>query len=119
MVAGVTLHTETLATGFYDENINFKGGDFLKQRITMQLFRKEQHLPSNVIDRDSMRNWREAGSLDTYGRAKIMVKQLLASYKKPELDPIKEKALRSFMLDLAKKAGIDSLPIIEEMPIPA
>ena len=119
MVAGVTLHTETLATGFYDENINFKGGDFLKQRITMQLFRKEQHLPSNVIDRDSMRNWKEAGSLDTYGRAKIMVKQLIASYKKPELDPIKEKALRSFMLDLAKKAGIDSLPIIEEMPIPA
>lgn len=114
MVAGVTLHTETLATGFYDDNINFKGGDFLKQRITMQLFRKEQHLPSNVIDRDSMRNWKEAGSLDTYERAKVMVKQLLASYKKPELDPIKEQALRRFMLDLAKKAGMDTLPIIEE-----
>ena len=114
MLEGVKLHTETLATGFYDDNINFKGGDFLKQRITMQLFRKEQHLPSNVIDRDSMRNWKEAGSLDTYERAKVMVKQLLASYKKPELDPIKEEALRSFMLDLAKKAGMDTLPIIEE-----
>jgi trimethylamine--corrinoid protein Co-methyltransferase len=119
MVAGVTLHTETLATGFYDDNINFKGGDFLKQRITMQLFRKEQHLPSNVIDRDSMRNWKEAGSLDTYERAKVMVKQLLASYKKPELDPAKEAALRTFMLDLAKKAGMDELPVIEEMPTPA
>ena len=93
MVAGVTLHTETLATGFYDDNINFKGGDFLKQRITMQLFRKEQHLPSNVsLTANSMRNWKEAGSLDTYGRAKVMVKQLLASYKKPELDPAKERA---------------------------
>ena len=119
MVAGVTLHTETLATGFYDDNINFKGGDFLKQRITMQLFRKEQHLPSNVIDRDSMRNWKEAGSLDTYERAKVMVKQLLTSYRKPELDPIKEEALRSFMLDLAKKAGMDALPFIEEAPTPA
>jgi len=119
MVAGVTLHTETLATGFYDDNINFKGGDFLKQRITMQLFRKEQHLPSNVIDRDSMRNWKEAGSLDTYGRAKIMVKQLLASYKKPELDLAKEAALRAFMLDLAQKAGMNELPIIEETPAPA
>jgi len=119
MVAGVTLHTETLATGFYDDNINFKGGDFLKQRITMQLFRKEQHLPSNVIDRDSMRNWKEAGSLDTYERAKLMVKQLLASYKKPELDPAKEAALRTFMLELAKKAGMNELPMIEETPTPA
>lgn len=119
MIEGVKLHTETLATGFYDDNINFKGGDFLKQRITMQLFRKEQHLPSNVIDRDSMRNWKEAGSLDTYGRAKVMVNQLLASYKKPELDPTKEAALRAFMLDLAKKAGMNELPIIEETPTPA
>src|SRR6266496_1962761 len=110
MIEGVKLHTETLATGFYDSKINFKGGDFLKQRITMQLFRKEQHLPSNVIDRDSMRNWKEAGSLDTYGRAKLIVNQLLASYTKPELDPIKEKALHAFMLDLAKQAGMDNLP---------
>ncbi|HET9909666.1 MAG TPA: trimethylamine methyltransferase family protein [Anaerolineales bacterium] len=119
MIEGVKLHTETLATGFYDDNINFKGGDFLKQRITMQLFRKEQHLPSNVIDRDSMRNWKEAGSLDTYGRAKVMVTQLLASYKKPELDPVKERELRDFMLDLAKKAGMDTLPVIEEITAPA
>ena len=119
MIEGVKLHTETLATGFYDDNINFKGGDFLKQRITMQLFRKEQHLPSNVIDRDSMRNWKEAGSLDAYGRAKLMVTQLLASYAKPTLDPAKEKELRAFMLDLAKKAGMDTLPIIEEVITPA
>jgi len=85
----------------------------------MQLFRKEQHLPSNVIDRDSMRNWKEAGSLDTYERAKVMVKKLLASYKRPELDPIKEEALRSFMLDLAKKAGMNELPMTEETPTPA
>lgn len=76
----------------------------------MQLFRKEQHLPSKIIDRDSMRNWKEAGSLDTYGRAKLIVNQLLDSYKKPELDPAKEKDLHAFMADLAKKAGMDTLP---------
>ena len=114
MLEGVNLRTETLATGFYDENINFKGGDFLKQRITLQLFRKEQHLPSNVIDRDSMRNWKEAGSLDTFSRAKVIVDQLLASYTKPVLDEAKEKALLAFMLDLAHKAGMDQLPVIEE-----
>jgi len=114
MLEGVRLHTETLAAGFYDDKINFKGGDFLKQKITMQLFRKEQHLPSNVIDRDSMRNWKEAGSLDTFERAKVMVQDLLASYKRPELDPAKVSALHAFMLDLAKKAGIERLPLLED-----
>src|SRR5829696_9603776 len=76
MIEGVKLHTENLATDFYDSNINFKGGDFLKQRITMQLFRKEQHLPSNIIDRDSVRGWKDSGGLDTFGRAKIRVTQL-------------------------------------------
>ncbi|HNS62652.1 MAG TPA: trimethylamine methyltransferase family protein [Anaerolineales bacterium] len=113
MIAGVQLHTETLATGFYDDNINFKGGDFLKQRITMQLFRKEQHLPSNVIDRDSMRNWKEAGSLDTFARAKLIVDGLLASYSRPQLDEAKEQALHTFMLALAQKAGMDALPSLE------
>lgn len=114
MIAGVQLHTETLATGFYDDNINFKGGDFLKQRITMQLFRKEQHLPSNVIDRDSMRNWKEAGSLDSFARAKVLVDGLLASYSRPRLDEAKEQALHAFMLDLANKAGMATLPTLDE-----
>jgi len=116
MIEGVKLHTETLATGFYDDKINFKGGDFLKQRITMQLFRKEQHLPSNVIDRDSMRDWKQAGSLDTYERAKLMVNKLLESYTRPTLDEVKEKALHNFMLDLAKKAGMDELPAHDLSP---
>jgi trimethylamine--corrinoid protein Co-methyltransferase len=114
MLQGVSLHTDTVATGFYDDNINFKGGDFLKQRITMQLFRKEQHLPSNVINRDSMRDWKQAGSLDTFKRAKLIVDELLASYTKPTLDEAKEKALHAFMLDLAQKAGMDTLPVMEE-----
>src|SRR5215216_3272910 len=114
MIMGVKQHTETLATGFYDEKINFKGGDFLKQKITLKLFREEQHLPSNIIDRDSMRDWKQAGSLDTYERAKLMVNKLLESYVRPTLDEAKEKALHSFMLDLAKKAGMDELPTLED-----
>jgi trimethylamine--corrinoid protein Co-methyltransferase len=114
MLEGVKLHTETLATGFYDDKINFKGGDFLKQKITMKLFREEQHLPSNVIDRDSMRDWKQAGSLDTFSRAKVMVNDLLASYTRPELDSAKVAQLHTFMLDLAKKAGVEQLPNIED-----
>ena len=63
LLDGVQVHTETLATAMF-AGINFKG-DFLKQKITRQLFRKEQHLPSAVIDRGSIRTWQAAGSNDT------------------------------------------------------
>lgn len=114
MISGVKQHTETLATGFYDDKINFKGGDFLKQKITLKLFREEQHLPSSVIDRDSTRAWKAAGSLDTFGRARLLVNDLLASYRRPQLDPAKENNLHSFMLDLSRKAGLEQLPTLEE-----
>src|SRR5688500_13540647 len=114
MLMGVRQHTETLATGFYDEKINFKGGDFLKQKITLKLFREEQNLPSSIIDRDSTRVWKEAGSLDAFGRAKLRVNELLASYQRPPLDPAQESRLHAFMLDLSQKAGLEQLPYLED-----
>ena len=114
MIGGVQQHTDTLATGFYDDKINFKGGDFLKQKATMQLFQKEQHLPSSVIDRDSTRAWKAAGSLDAFDRCKLRVKELLASYQRPEIDPEKINRLHAFILDLANKSGLEHLPAIED-----
>jgi len=113
MLQGMKIHTETLATGFY-EGVNFKGGDFLKQKITMQLFQKEQNMPSAIIDRDSIRGWKASGSLDTFERAKIRVKELLASYRRPELDPDQVSQLHAFVLDLSKQAGVETLPVIED-----
>ncbi len=68
LLEGVQVHTETLATEMF-EGINFKG-DFLKQKVTRQLFQKEQYLPSPVIDRGSLRGWQEMGGTDTFARAK-------------------------------------------------
>jgi trimethylamine--corrinoid protein Co-methyltransferase len=115
MLQGMKIHTETLATGFY-EGINFKGGDFLKQRITLQLFQKEQHMPGKVIDRDSMRGWKESGSMDAFTRAKIRVQEILASYRQPELDSVKVAELHAYVLELAKQSGLDALPAHELSP---
>ena len=109
---GIDTPTETLATGFY-AGVNFKGGDFLKQRITINLFQKEQYLTGPVIDRDSMRGWQDAGSLDTFARAKIEVSKLLAAYKPPLLDPIREKALRDLVTSLFHEAGMPNIPPLE------
>ena len=117
MIDGMKVHTDTLATGFY-EGVNFKGGDFLKQKITMKLFREEQYMPGKVIDRDSMRGWRESGSMDTFTRAKLRVKEILASYTRPALDSTHEADLHAFVLDLAHQAGLTELPKLEDaMPV--
>ncbi len=108
MVRGMEVHTETLATALF-EGINFKG-DFLKKRVTRELFAKEQYLPSAVIDRDSIRGWQEHGSLDTFARAKARTKQLLEAYKRPVLVPEQEKELRSMVEGLALGAGMEQLP---------
>lgn len=111
MLAGVQARTETLATAMF-EGVNFKG-DFLKQRITRELFSQEQYLPSDVIDRDSIRGWQQSGSLDTFERAKIRTRQLLDEYQRPQMDADKEKELVGMVESLAKQAGMDVLPALD------
>ena len=73
------------------------GGEFLKLPETRRLFRQEQYLPSPVIDRGSRRAWQESGSPDTAQRARQRVAGLLASYRKPPLDPAVESALQAVL----------------------
>jgi trimethylamine--corrinoid protein Co-methyltransferase len=108
LLDGIQVRTETLATGMFTD-INFKG-DFLKQKITRELFSKEQHLPSEVIDRDSVRGWQQSGALDTFKRARNRTRQLLEQYQRPQLEPTQEKALVDMVTNLARKAGMDELP---------
>jgi len=111
LVSGIEVRTETLATALF-EGINFKG-DFLKQKITRELFSKEQHLPSSVIDRDSIRGWQASGSSDTFDRAKVRTRELLAAYEKPVYTTEQERELRTMVENLARKAGMDALPRLE------
>lgn len=111
---GIKTPTDTLATAFY-EGVNFKGGDFLKQRITMQLFQKEQHLPGPVIDRDSMRGWKASGSQDTFTRANAQVNKLIDAYKRPVLDLDREKYLQDLVASFALEAGMETLPSLTNL----
>jgi len=108
LLAGLEPRTKTLATELF-EGINFKG-DFLKQKVTRNLFSVEQSLPSAVIDRDSVRGWQAAGSLDTFARAKERTRSLLAEYKRPALDPVLEQELQTHITRNANNAGMEKLP---------
>jgi len=88
---------------------NFKG-DFLKQKITRQLFRQEQHLPSAIIDRGSIRAWNESGRPDTFERAKARVAELLGEYQRPPIQTEQEEELHAMVAYLAREAGMEDLP---------
>ena len=111
MIEGMKVQTDPYATTFYD-NINFKA-DFLKQKLTRELFPKEQYLPSTVIDRDSIRGWQNSGAKDTFQRAKDRANDLVSKYQRPESALAHEKELVDMVSRLAKEAGMDSLPVLE------
>ena len=112
LLSGIGTPTETLATAMF-EGINFKG-DFLKQKVTRELFSSEQYLPSKIIDRDSIRGWRQEGSLDTLARAKTQVKQLLSQYQVPALPQEKIQDLHNLVKHQALEAGLNSLPALDQ-----
>jgi trimethylamine--corrinoid protein Co-methyltransferase len=110
MVQGMIVHTDTLATEMF-EGINFKG-EFLNQKITRQLFSKEQYLPSNVIDRGSIRTWQMAGETDAFTRAKARVQKILSDYQRPDLPEKALEEMKSLVAHEASKAGMAKLPDI-------
>ena len=107
LLAGVQKRTDTLATAMF-EGIQFKG-EFLKQKVTRQLFALEQYLPSAVIDRGSARSWQEEGSPDTFDRAKKRTGELLAAYRKPNIPADQLSEMRTMVERLALEAGMDRL----------
>jgi trimethylamine--corrinoid protein Co-methyltransferase len=108
LLRGIGTPTETLATAMFAQT-GLKG-EFLKIKDTRRLFQSEQHLPSKVIDRGSVRAWQEAGALDTFARAKNRVDELLAAYQRPTLSRDVERELIALIQREAEGAGMETLP---------
>ena len=108
LLRGIGTPTETLATAMFAQT-GLKG-EFLKLKETRRLFPGEQHLPSKIIDRGSMRAWQEAGRLDAFGRAKARVTELLNAYHRPTLSADVERELFAIVQREAKAVGLDTLP---------
>jgi trimethylamine--corrinoid protein Co-methyltransferase len=111
LLAGMKVLTPTLATEMFND-FSFKG-EFLKQKITRQLVRTEQYIPSGVIDRGTKRTWQHSDQLDCLDRAKLRVSEIISAYNAPILDPHKVSALKDLVTHLAIKAGMESLPALE------
>ncbi|MFB0561544.1 MAG: trimethylamine methyltransferase family protein [Candidatus Lokiarchaeia archaeon] len=93
MIQGISVSEELLAEDLIRDM--GPGGHFLNSRHTLKWFRKEQFIPSILIDRMTTSHWQEKGSKPTLQRAKEEVKRILSEHKPEALPPDIEKELDS------------------------
>ena len=104
------LHTWARGIDLSDEALAFDaiaevppGGHYLGTQHTLRHFR-DAFYRAELFDYNSAEQWEINGSEDSYQRANAKVKQLLASYTPPPIDPALDDALREFMT--TRKAAI-------------
>lgn len=108
LLQGIEGRTPSLAVETFAQT--GLSGDFLKLEETRKLFRSEQHLPSEVTDRESLRGWQESCAPDTFARARKRVAELVAGYTRPALASEVERELRRLVEGPAQAAGLERLP---------
>jgi trimethylamine--corrinoid protein Co-methyltransferase len=113
LLAGIEARGESLAVELFAALGH--SGEFLGARHTQQWFRVEQHLPSAVIDRASVRAWAEGGRTDAAARARARVAELLGRYRRPALAPEAEAELVRVTEKAARRAGLDRLPDLAQI----
>lgn len=111
LLRGIEARTETLALGMFAAA--GAKGEFLKLPETRRLFRSEQYLPSEVIDRNAPGAEEEGKPRDTFDRARQRVAQLLANYQRSDAARERESQLRAAFEAYGRKAGMTRLAGIE------
>jgi trimethylamine--corrinoid protein Co-methyltransferase len=111
LLKGVGQSSDVLDLDYY-EDFEFPG-NFLKEKLTRELYRKEYYLPSKVIDRGSLREWKENRNLDSIMRAKSQVEDLIETYQPPEVDPVQAQEMTKLVSSFARQAGMEQLPKIK------
>jgi trimethylamine:corrinoid methyltransferase-like protein len=85
-------------------------GQFLATKHTARRYRREDYMPSEVIDRDYRKVWFDKGALDVNARAHRRVEQLIGSYEPLDLPDDVVRELQAIATRHAKAAGLDQLP---------
>jgi trimethylamine--corrinoid protein Co-methyltransferase len=110
LMEGVRVDDETMAVDLIRKV--GPGGHFLAEKHTLEWFRKEQLIPSELIDRQEFKAWKAAGSKDIVKRARETVKKILKEHKPEPLASDVEKDLDNVMKDLMKRHKISTLPSV-------
>lgn len=110
LVDGVRVEDETLAVDLIRKV--GPGGMYLAEKHTKEWLRKEQFIPSKIIDRQEMKAWKAAGSKDVVQRAREIVEKILKEHKPEPLPGDIEKNLNDVMTEIMKRHKISTLPLV-------
>ncbi|MCL7455387.1 MAG: trimethylamine methyltransferase family protein [Anaerolineae bacterium] len=108
LVAGVSDAEDPLALHVMREVGH--AGNFLKSKHTRLHFRKEDYIPTEVIDRDFRQTWYDKGAQDINTRAHRRVQELIATWEPLALDAELVRELESIASRHAQTVGLDRLP---------
>ncbi|MGD9147841.1 MAG: trimethylamine methyltransferase family protein, partial [Anaerolineae bacterium] len=108
LVAGVNDAADPLALDVMREVGH--AGNFLKSKHTRRNFRREDYIPTEVIDRDFRQTWFDKGALDINTRAHRRVRELISAWEPLPLANEVVAELEGIAKRHAKAAGADQLP---------
>jgi len=108
LVAGVDDSEEPLALAVMREVGH--AGNFLKSKHTRRYFRREDYIPTEVIDRDFRQTWLDKGALDITARAHRKVQELIAAWQPLSLPDEVVRELEAIATRQAAAAGLSRLP---------
>jgi trimethylamine--corrinoid protein Co-methyltransferase len=109
LVRGIDVNDETLAVDVI-RRVG-AGGHFLADKHTIEWFKKELFIPSDLVDRQDLKLWKEQGSKDTFKRAKEVARKMIRDHKPEPLPSDIEKDLDNVTRNIMKAHGIDKLPL--------
>ena len=79
------------------------GGMFLAEKHTLEWFRKERFIPSELVDRKEWKAWKTEGSKTVNQRAKEIVEKTLKEHEPEPLPQDIENDLNNLVKDIMKK----------------
>ncbi len=112
LVEGVRVDGETMALDLMRKV--GPGGTYLAEKHTLEWTKKEQFLPSDLIDRQTFKAWQAAGSKDIVERAREIVQRTLRDHHPEPLQSDVKKDLDNVMEDIMKQRGISALPMVPD-----
>jgi trimethylamine--corrinoid protein Co-methyltransferase len=109
LVKGIDVNDQTLAVDAI-RRVGV-GGHYLADKHTMEWFKKELLIPSDLVDRQNLNAWKKLGSKDTVQRARDIVQRILKDHKPDPLPADIEKNLDDVARKIMRKHGVDKLPL--------
>jgi trimethylamine--corrinoid protein Co-methyltransferase len=107
LIAGIEVRDQPIALNLI-RSLGHRA-DYLTLPHTQKLFRKEQYIPSPVIDRGSVDAWRQRGAKSACQRAHDRVEEQLAKYKPSPISVELRAELRRIATKTAQQFGMQEL----------